>query len=73
MLFARAQALEYPIQDVVGVGPNWPHAFVRLDVPPKTLIESLQANHVHLVAGDYRAELAKLCRMLNVEPLLLGE
>jgi len=58
---------------VQGAGPRWPHAFVRLAVPPAELVRTLQANHLHGVAGDWRAELIQLCRLLRVQPILLGQ
>jgi len=73
MVIARAEAMDYPLDEVVGAKPQWPHAFVRLNLPPEELIQTLQANHVHLVAGDYREELVKLCRILKVEPVQVGD
>lgn len=73
MAIIRAAAEEYPLHKVTGANPKWPHAFVRLDVPPGELIQALEANHIHAAAGDYRAELIHLCRMLNVEPVVVGK
>lgn len=73
MVIARGEAQKYPLRDVTGANPQWPHAFVRLGVPPEEVVQVLQANHVHVVAGDYQTELIKLCRMLNIEPVVLGD
>ena len=73
MVIARAEAMDYRLDEVVGAKPQWPHAFVRLNLPPEELIQTLQANHVHLVGGDYREELVKLCRILKVEPVRVGD
>ena len=57
---------------MVGSGPNWPHAFVRLNMPPDALVQTLQANHLHAAAGDWRTELVTLCRLLDVRPVVVG-
>jgi len=72
MAIAHGCAHEYSVGDVVGTNPQWPHAFVRLNVPPDELVQTLQANHIHAVAGDYRTELVTLCRILNIEPVIVG-
>ena len=73
MIIAKGDAVDYGLNEVVGAKPQWPHAFVRLNLRPEELIESLQSNHVHAVDGDYREELVKLCRMLDVEPMQVGD
>ena len=73
MVIAHAESVDLPVDQVKGAGPRWPHAFVRLPVPPADLVRTLQANHLHAVAGDWRAELLELCRMLQVQPVLLGK
>ncbi len=72
MLIARGETVALDPRDVVGSGPNWPHAFIRLDLPPAALVQTLQANHLHAVAGDFRAELVTLCRLLDVRPVAIG-
>ena len=71
MVIGIGESVNLAVDQVQGAVPRWPHAFVRLAVPPIQLVRTLQANHLHAVAGDYRAELLHLCRMLNVTPVLL--
>ncbi len=71
MVIAYGQAVEHDIREVKGACPNWPHAFVRMDVPVDELVQKLEANHLHAVAGDYRAELVKLCKILNIEAVMM--
>jgi L-fucose isomerase len=73
MFIALGEAIEHEIDDVAGAGPNWPHAFVRLAADPSVLVQTLQANHLHGVAGDYRSELLTLCRLLDVRPVVLDQ
>jgi len=72
MTIALGEAQDYPLRGITGANPGWPHAFVRLHVPPDMAVQTLQSNHIHAVAGDYRAELIKLCQILNLEPVILG-
>jgi L-fucose isomerase len=71
MIIMKGEARNYPLGEVVGANPNWPHAFVRLDQSPAQLVQKLQANHVHAVAGDYQKELMSLCRILKIQPVVL--
>jgi L-fucose isomerase len=71
MVIGRGETQQYAIREVVGTNPQWPHAFVRTNVSPEAMVQKMEANHLHLVAGDYRAELVALCRMLKVQPVLL--
>jgi L-fucose isomerase len=71
MVILNGETREHPIGDVMGASPGWPHAFVRMGVTPEALVEVMQANHLHLVAGDWRNELVQACRLLNIEPIVL--
>ena len=73
MFITRGEAVDLDPDDVVGAGPGWPHAFVRLPIEPDDLVRTLQANHLHAVAGDYRGELLALCRLLEVEPVVVNQ
>jgi L-fucose isomerase len=46
--------------------PAWPHLFARLSVPADKLIPRLGSNHIHGIAGDYRAELVKFCELTEI-------
>lgn len=73
MAIARGEAQRLKLSEIEGANPKWPHAFVQLDVTPEEMVQTLQANHVHAVAGDYRTELKMLCHMLNIEPVVLAD
>ena len=73
MVIGRAQAVEFPISEVTGAARQWPHAFLQMDILPQELVLKLQSNHIHAVAGDYREELVRLCRLLDVEPVMLDD
>mgnify|MGYP005848192615 CR=1 FL=1 len=66
MLIARGEALALPLEEVEGTNPIWPHAFVHLALRPQELVEMLEANHVHLVHGDWRQELREFCHTTGI-------
>lgn len=66
MLIGLAKTVELPLGEVEGAAAVWPHAFLRWDVQPQDLVETLEANHLHLVQGDYREELRQFCRFTGV-------
>jgi L-fucose/D-arabinose isomerase len=51
---------------------TWPHAFARLDAPPKDLLGAYGCNHIHAVPGDHVEALRAVCRMLDVDFVRLG-
>jgi len=71
MLITRGDLVEHRIQDVKGSNPQWPHAFLSHPLLPDALISKVEANHIHLVAGDYIAELEMICRFLGIEPMVI--
>jgi L-fucose isomerase len=73
LVIARAETVEFPPPEVQGTNSRWPHAFVRLSVAPKKLIHTLQANHLHGIAGDYQEELLAFARMLGIKAVVLGD
>ncbi len=45
----------------------WPHAFTRMDAPADVFLSRFGANHIHAVPGDVTAELAAVCRFLDID------
>jgi L-fucose isomerase len=66
MLIMQGETETHAISEMQGANANWPHAFVRLPLPPHRLIDAMQSNHLHGVAGDCVAELELLCDMLDI-------
>ena len=73
MIIMKGETENYPVREVVGANPKWPHAFVRLNQSPDELVQNLQANHVHAVAGDFRKELINLCQILNIRSVVFDD
>jgi L-fucose isomerase len=46
---------------------QWPHAFVELDCDPKTLLQNIRSNHMHLCLGDHLKDVEEFCRIKGIE------
>lgn len=71
MVIMRGEAVALDPANVVGSGPNWPHAFIQLPLSPPSAVTLLQANHLHAVAGDWLPELVMLCRLLGIQSFVV--
>lgn len=71
LVISFGRSIHYPITDITGASPRWPHAFVALDIDPQTLVRTLQANHLHAVAGNYVRELTMFAELLNIKAVVL--
>ncbi len=69
MLLMGGEAKTYPREKLAEVSPQHPQAFVQLDCSPDNFFAELRCNHVHMVYGDYRKELAVLCQVLGIRPI----
>lgn len=67
MLIFQGETIDLPISQVEGTGANWPHAFVRSPIPIDTLVQKMEANHLHAVAGDWTDALVKFCQMCHID------
>ena len=47
--------------------PVWPHAFVAIDFPIERLLRRFDNNHLHVVYGDWIAELTDFCELADIE------
>jgi len=72
MLIAPAEAVEMPREKLRETVWERPHAYLRLLCDRDEFLEAVRANHIHLVYGDYAAELAEVCAILGVRPVLVG-
>jgi L-fucose isomerase len=60
---------ERPPDSVTGSSSIWPLAFVRIDAPVESVIEHLNANHLHLVSGDFTQELRLAGQFWGIETI----
>ncbi len=73
MLLFKGMVEERPLDSVTGAMATWPTAFARFEVSPNTLMQKMNANHLHLVPGDYTEELRLVARFLGVEVVEFSE
>jgi L-fucose isomerase len=78
MAILRGDAIEPTSSDidafVAARGPHQlPTAFVKIRGSFDRLVEEYGSNHISAVAGDYVAELAHLCALLQIVPVTLTE
>jgi len=71
MLIATGEAFQQPKERFKEVRDVWPHAFVKLDGNPKTLVQNVRSNHMHMAYGDVKEELLKICELLDIEAILV--
>jgi L-fucose isomerase len=69
LIVLKGEVEERPVDSVAGASRIWPLAFVRTGVPVEWMVEHFNANHLHLVAGDYTRELRLAARFLGIEIL----
>jgi len=73
MLLFKGQIEERPLDSVVGAMDTWPTAFARFEVTVDTLLQRMNANHLHFVPGDFTQEMRLLGQFLGVEVIDLAE
>jgi len=71
LLVLKGNIEERPVESVTGSSTIWPLAFVRLETPAEILVETLNANHLHLVSGDFTKELRLVGKFLGIETINL--
>ena len=67
MTIFQASLERFPEEKLNETCPAWPHLFARLSTPARTIIPRLGSNHIHGVAGDFRAELMKFCALTGIQ------
>lgn len=73
MAIFRGELVSMPLEVLKRTCWEWPHAFAQIPIEPENLFGSYHANHTHFVYGDWQSELVKLCDLLGIKPLLLGD
>ena len=71
LIVLKGNVEERPVESVTGSSSIWPLAFVRLEIPPEMVVQTLNANHLHLVSGDATEELRLFGRFLGIEVISL--
>lgn len=72
MLILSGEARAFPREKLAEVNAQQPQAFVELDCEPDEFVAELRCNHIHLVYGDFVAELEVLCKTLGIRAIVPG-
>lgn len=48
-----------------------PHTYFKLNCSKEAFFENVRSNHIHLVYGDYVRHLEEVCKILDIEPVIL--
>ncbi len=71
MLIAGGESQKKTREDLKTTGWEFsPHTWIRLDAPVKAFLNDLRSNHIHVMYGDFRAELVHLCHSLGIRPIV---
>lgn len=71
LVILKGTVEERPVDSVTGSSTIWPLAFVRLDSPVESLVQTLNANHLHLVSGEFVQELELAAKFLGIKAITL--
>jgi|YNPNPStandDraft_1061719.scaffolds.fasta_scaffold04260_5 L-fucose isomerase len=66
MAVFKGQAVKEPREALKKYSWYRPTAFVEIDIDSKAFQREYGSNHVHCTRGDYTAELAEFCELLNI-------
>jgi L-fucose/D-arabinose isomerase len=67
MLIAPVEVVEMPREKLRETVWERPHAYLKLLCDPAAFIDSVRSNHIHLVYGEWEAQLREVCAVLGVK------
>lgn len=71
MLITRVDVVKQPRERLRESTWERPHTYFKLTCDKNLFFENLRSNHIHLVYGDCADELVEVCRILEIEPIVL--
>jgi L-fucose isomerase len=71
MVIFPAKVREFPMEKMNETSPEWPAAYIKINVSPEKLIDVYGSNHAHAVEGNVVSELLTICEMLDIESIVL--
>lgn len=72
MLVAPCEVVDMPREKLRETIWERPHAYLRMLCERDEFLGAVRSNHIHLVYGDWRAELIETCAILGVKPVVVG-
>ena len=67
-----AEFVELPREKMAETTVEWPHVFAKLPFDHEIFWERFDSNHCHAVYGNHVEELETVCKMLGIEPRIMG-
>lgn len=72
MLISPGYAIEGEEEWLMDCGyPMWPHAFLKLDGNLDVFVQNLRSEYIHMAYGDLTDDLAEVCGLMNIEPIVI--
>lgn len=71
MIIFPAKVKEFPMDKMNETSPEWPAAYIKINVTPEELINIYGSNHAHAVAGNRVEELVNICELFDIESIVL--
>ena len=71
MVIFPCQVKEFPMEKMEETSPEWPAAYIKINVSPEELINVYGSNHAHGIEGNVVEELVQICDMLDIESIVL--
>ncbi|NPV54149.1 MAG: hypothetical protein HPY71_11590 [Firmicutes bacterium] len=71
MLIAPVEVVELPRERLRETIWERPHAFLKLLCNRNEFIDAVRSNHLHMVYGDWIAELVEVCEILDFKPVVV--
>ena len=72
MLIAPAETISVDREKLRELMWERPRSFVKLLCDRDAFLDAVRSNHVHMVFGDWIAELQEICAILDIEPVTIG-
>ncbi len=66
MFIARGEYVDFPAEKRRETCGAWPHGYVRMGIKPAELIDTFNANHLHVAAGDHVEALKTYCELMDI-------
>ena len=73
MLIAPAEAIFMPREKLRELMWERPRSFVKLLCDRDAFLDEVRSNHIHMVYGDWSAELEEVCAILDLDPVAISE
>jgi L-fucose/D-arabinose isomerase len=66
MFVGRGEYVDFPPEKRQQTCGAWPHGFVRMGIKPAELIDTFNANHIHVAAGDHVEAIKTYCELMDI-------